>query len=40
MQAEIQYCRDVGVLTYYAENENPYVRSLCLAVLSVEQTDY
>ncbi|MGI6356595.1 MAG: DUF4838 domain-containing protein [Lentisphaeria bacterium] len=27
MQAEIQYCRDVGVLTYYAENENPYVRS-------------
>ena len=27
MQAEIQYCRDSGVKTYYAENERPYIRN-------------
>ena len=27
MQKEMQFCRDNGVLTYYAENEKPYVRN-------------
>ena len=27
MQQELQYCRDSGVRTYYAENEKPYVRN-------------
>ncbi len=27
MQKEMQYCRDKGILTYFAENEDPYVRS-------------
>lgn len=27
MQRELQFCRDKGVLTYYAENGNPFARS-------------